>query len=357
MKRMTFFAALLCCLAMVGCKPKNPAENKTPDTTDLIVGDSINEELGTNPCTFMIDSVKFTYFTTTFKSYAEVENSMVGQTVFNKNQDTLMLVLFMENLAEWKVNIITNGYMGYAYNQETNEKNELLSIGYPMRNAPNRIIQPNSKCLVLGWNLDLKNIPSGKYYFELDPSLFLAEYQPAEKKTYKIMFEVVGEPSTVEPYDNGIPDGPIATTTIDEDAYSCLKNQIFTNNNQKLMYNDVFIPYPSLRCERRQVYIVRSQEELQKLCPDTLAAPAIDFSKNCILFSFLTTPSIIQRLLSSELNYHKNQDVFVLDVNISDYGDDATYPDAIGFLFPFGVYPLSPEILKHVDVAEHYILM
>ncbi len=62
--------------------------------------------------------------------------------------------------------------------------------------------------------------------------------------------------------------------------------------------------------------VVRSEEELQAMCPDNVSLPEIDFSKECIVFSYIQVPSINSGLIGTTLYHSPLNDLYEYYIKI-----------------------------------------
>ncbi len=84
------------------------------------------------------------------------------------------------------------------------------------------------------------------------------------------------------------------------------------------------------------VYVISSQEKLQSICPDYVETfPDIDFSKNCIVFTYIESPSISDKIVSIDLVKEDNLK-FIVTINKAEAGWTA-----VGQFYPYGVYKMS----------------
>lgn len=106
----------------------------------------------------------------------------------------------------------------------------------------------------------------------------------------------------------------------------------------KSLLDEVFCDYNlKLRdLKEDSVYIISSQEELQSIYPDYIETlPTIDFSKNCIVFTYVVRPSISDILLGVDMRYNQNNG---LDFIVTFQECTSCYT-AIWKAYPYGVYP------------------
>jgi hypothetical protein len=106
----------------------------------------------------------------------------------------------------------------------------------------------------------------------------------------------------------------------------------------KSLLDEVFCDYNlKLRdLKEDSVYIISSQEELQSIYPDYIETlPTIDFSKNCIVFTYVVRPSISDKIVSIDLVKEDNLK-FIVTINKAEAGWTA-----VGQFYPYGVYKMS----------------
>ncbi|MBR1565019.1 MAG: hypothetical protein IJ650_06710 [Paludibacteraceae bacterium] len=115
------------------------------------------------------------------------------------------------------------------------------------------------------------------------------------------------------------------------DSEKDIFNIVFSSNNVKL------------NNEQTIIYKISSNNELRSIIPDNTELPVIDFSQYCIIYTYITTPSISDKLIDNKLYYNKKEgyrfDVYISKCAECYYG--------IGQFYPYGIYRvLSPELLE-----------
>lgn len=113
----------------------------------------------------------------------------------------------------------------------------------------------------------------------------------------------------------------------------------------KSLLDEVFCDY-NLELKniiKDSVYVISSQEELQSIYPDYIEIfPDIDFSKNCIVFTYIESPSISDKIVS--INLVKEDSLkFIVTINEAEEGWTA-----VGQFYPYGVYrmPYNGEAIS-----------
>lgn len=135
----------------------------------------------------------------------------------------------------------------------------------------------------------------------------------------------------------------ISPVVLDEDVTDRL-NEVFNGNNAKLR---LFGNQNISSSIDKPVYIIQSERDLESICPNNIDFPKIDFSKCCIIYSSIQTSSISDELLATSLYFSKERNMFYFNVSIQKCVDCWT---SIGYLYPYGVYSLSPLSISNIEL-------
>lgn len=96
------------------------------------------------------------------------------------------------------------------------------------------------------------------------------------------------------------------------------KAELSTQNKTRL--NAIFTPdnpyFHSDKVNEYNTCIVRSIEELQAMCPENVSLPEIDFSKECIVFSYIQVASVNYGLIGTTLYHNPLNDLYEYRIKI-----------------------------------------
>ena len=128
---------------------------------------------------------------------------------------------------------------------------------------------------------------------------------------------------------------------LDEESADCLRVIFSYEQNNKLREFANFQPI-----------IVRSEEELQSLCPEYLTAPKLDFANQCLIFVPIETSSISDEWIDMQLYRIDKKRNFNAVINMFKCRECYT---AIGHFYPFGLFDISPKEVSNVSHEIKYI--
>lgn len=123
-----------------------------------------------------------------------------------------------------------------------------------------------------------------------------------------------------------------------------LLDEIFSKSNPKL-YSD-HVQNCSLSTDK-PIFIIKSESELESICPDNIEIPIFDFSNNCIIYSHIQTPSVSDEILYTELAFQENSNLHYFIVSIQKCTDCW---DAIGECFPYGIFSVNPTEIRNAEL-------
>ena len=163
-----------------------------------------------------------------------------------------------------------------------------------------------------------------KYSFKGD-TLIICDFLPTIAATYPPTYNDI---KLVKKDRNSIP------LVVLDSLNKSLLDEVFCDYNLKL--RDL---------KEDSVYIISSQEELQSIYPDYIETlPTIDFSKNCIVFTYVVRPSISDILLGVDMRYNQNNGLeFIVT-----FQECTSCYTAIWKAYPYGVYrmPYNGEAIS-----------
>lgn len=100
-----------------------------------------------------------------------------------------------------------------------------------------------------------------------------------------------------------------------------------------------------------EVVVIRTQEELEKICPSRISAPSIDFHNECIIFTRVETASISDEV--TEVNLYKTSRIGTFDLHVRIRACIDCYT-SIGHLYPYGVFKIAPDKINTINLSVQY---
>ena len=126
-----------------------------------------------------------------------------------------------------------------------------------------------------------------------------------------------------------------------KDDYDALQ-QIFTLKNP--LMKELVYSYEKLS---EEVLLIGSQAELQKLCPDSVQVPVIDFERHCFIFALVATPSTQSEVRKVEL-YLQDTGEATLYTEILSTSMDGK----VGLAMPYAVFNLHADRIKNLKILS-----
>ena len=100
------------------------------------------------------------------------------------------------------------------------------------------------------------------------------------------------------------------------------------------------------------VRIIRTHEELQSICPSSVSVPNIDFDAQSLIFAHVMTPSISDEWLDVSLSHTEKEGSYNFIVRVKKCKE--CY-DAIGNIYPYGLFAINPKSVKEINLEVKYI--
>lgn len=100
-----------------------------------------------------------------------------------------------------------------------------------------------------------------------------------------------------------------------------------------------------------EVVVIRTQEELEKICPSRISAPSIDFHNECLIFTRVETASISDEW--TEIQLYKTAKIGTFDLHVRMKACTECYA-AIGHHYPYGVFMIAPDEISKINLSVQY---
>lgn len=125
------------------------------------------------------------------------------------------------------------------------------------------------------------------------------------------------------------------------------KAELSTQNKTRL--DAIFTPdnpyFHSDKVNEYNTCIVRSIEELQAMCPENVSLPEIDFSKECIVFSYIQVSSVNSGVIGTTLYHNPLNDLYEYRIKIQRCSNCS---DAIDHRVAYSVHAIPGNSIRYM---------